>query len=423
MKEFQKSNELVEFWQWSANDKTDGLAHRVMQIIEDVRERKDSALIDYTKKFDGVDIRKFRVEHSAIEKAKNQLDRDFAEIVKNAAENIRRFHSRQIPESWLEKSKNGVTLGQKFTPIESAGIYVPGGRAAYPSTLIMNCVPAQLAGVPRIAVVSPPCQNGEMNPLILGCAGLMEIDEVYCIGGAQAIAALAYGTESVKPVAMITGPGNKYVNEAKRQVFGKVGIDMPAGPTELVIFTDGSVSMEYIIWDLIAQAEHDPDAKTALISTSRNFCKDVLSNIEKFAKSSPRIKIIEKSMGENSAVITVKSINEGIDLINKLAPEHLEILTENPENISKKIKNAGTMFLGGYTPAAVGDYWAGPNHTLPTSGAARFASPLNVMDFMKFSSIVKFGKDALKDAMHSIITFAEYEELFAHAKSIKVRNV
>ncbi|MCH8285039.1 histidinol dehydrogenase, partial [candidate division KSB1 bacterium] len=279
MKEFQKSNELVEFWQWSANDKTDDLAHRVMQIIEDVRERKDSALIDYTKKFDGVDIRKFRVERSAIEKAKNQLDREFAEIVKNAVENIRKYHSRQIPESWLEKSKNGVTLGQKFTPIESVGIYVPGGRAAYPSTLIMNGVPAQLAGVPRIAVASPPCQNGEMNPLILGCAGLMEIDEIYCIGGAQAIAALAYGTESVKPVAMITGPGNKYVNEAKRQVFGKVGIDMPAGPTELVIFTDGSVSMEYIIWDLIAQAEHDPDAKTALISTSRNFNNDVMSNI------------------------------------------------------------------------------------------------------------------------------------------------
>ena len=423
MKEFQKSNELVEFWQWSANDKTDDLTHRVMQIIEDVRVRKDSALIDYTKKFDGVDIRKFRVERSAIEKAKNQLDREFAEIVKNAVENIRKYHSRQLPESWLEKSKNGVTLGQKFTPIESVGIYVPGGRAAYPSTLIMNGVPAQLAGVPRIAVASPPCQNGEMNPLILGCAGMMGFDEIYCIGGAQAIAAFAYGTESVKPVAMITGPGNKYVNEAKRQVFGKVGIDMPAGPTELVIFTDGSVSMEYIIWDLIAQAEHDPDAKTALISTSRNFNNDVMSNIEKFAKSSPRIKIIEKSIGKNSAVITVKSINEGIDLINKLAPEHLEILTENPENISKKIKNAGTMFLGAYTPAAVGDYWAGPNHTLPTSGAARFASPLNVMDFMKFSSIVKFGKDALKDAMHSIITFAEYEELFAHAKSIEVRNV
>lgn len=422
MQIFESKKDLVQFWFSSVEKQDEKLTEAVKNIINDVRIRKDAALFDYTERFDDVKLNSIRVDKNKIKKAQDALDFELKKILIQAAENIKNYHRHQIPKSWTETSEDGITFGQYYSSVESVGIYVPGGRAVYISTLLMNCIPAILAGVPRIAITSPPGSDGNVSPLILACASLLGIGEIYGIGGAQAVAALAYGTESVQPVVKIVGPGNKYVNEAKRQVFGKVGIDMPAGPSEIVILADETAPVNYVIWDLIAQAEHDPDAKTLLITTSDSLLKQVQNNVGRFIEKTLRKKIVSQSLYNSGALMHVASLSEGIDVINTIAPEHLEIMTKNPQNIVKKIRNAGAVFIGFYTPGAVGDYWAGPNHTLPTAGAAKFASPLNVLDFMKFKSITEYNRKAFEKSKNSIVVFARAEKLFAHAQSIEVRS-
>ncbi len=422
MKKFDTPKEVIDFWFSSAEQSGDRTSEVVRDIISNVRLRKDSALKEYTLKFDSVSVEQIRVDAEDIQAAQRNLSPELKDIFLQAAENIRSYHARQIPQSWRETDENGITLGQQYTPVESVGIYVPGGRAVYPSTVLMNCIPAQVAGVERIVIVSPPGQDGKLAPAILGCAGLLGISEIYAVGGAQAIAALAYGTESILPVAKITGPGNKFVNEAKKQVFGKVGIDMPAGPTEVAILADDSVPVEYVAWDIAAQAEHDPDAKTVLITNSKVLLSTFEQTLENVMKSSPRRDYISQSTENNGGIVLVDSIESGIELINQIAPEHTELLIDNANEFSKKIRNSGAVFLGQYTPGAVGDYWAGPNHTLPTGGAAKFASPLNVLDFMKFTSYTGYTWKALSNASKFVSTFAKIEQLFAHAQSVEIRN-
>ncbi len=422
MKKFNTPKEVIDFWFSSAEQSGDRTSEVVQDIISNVRMRKDSALKEYTLKFDGVSVEQIRVDAEDIQVAQRNLFPELKDIFLQAAENIRSYHARQIPQSWRETDENGITLGQQYTPVDSVGIYVPGGRAVYPSTVLMNSIPAQVAGVKRIVIVSPPGQDGKLAPAILGCAGLLGISEIYAVGGAQAIAAFAYGTETIFPVAKITGPGNKFVNEAKKQVFGKVGIDMPAGPTEVAILADDSVPVEYVAWDIAAQAEHDPDAKTVLISNSKVLLSTFEQTLENVIKSSLRRDYISQSTVNNGGVVLVDSIESGIELINQIAPEHTELLIDNANEYSKKIRNSGAVFLGQYTPGAVGDYWAGPNHTLPTGGAAKFASPLNVLDFVKFTSYTGYSRKALSNASKFVSKFAKIEQLFAHAQSVEIRN-
>ncbi len=422
MKILKSKKAVNEFWFSSGESSNEETAETVRKIITDVRTRKDAALKEYTFKYDGTQVASFKISVEEIERAQKGLDPDLRDIFLQAADNIRTFHERQKPDSWLETDKDGITLGLRYSSVESAGVYVPGGRAVYPSTVLMNCIPAQVAGVSRIAIATPPGGNGKISPYILGCAGLLGISEVYSIGGAQAVAALAYGTESVQPVVKITGPGNKYVNEAKKQVFGRVGIDLPAGPTELVIMADDSVPVQYVVWDIAAQAEHDPDSKTLVITTSKalfsNFQKELAVAVER----SPRGDIIKSSTERNGGLILIGSMHEGIDIINDLAPEHTELMVSDDEKLSKEIRNSGALFLGSHTPGAVGDYWAGPNHTLPTAGTARFASPLTVLDFMKCTSITGYSNEALAKISKAVSAFARAEQLYAHARSVEVRN-
>ena len=335
------------------------------------------------------------------------------------------FHERQKPSSQLDFSSDGTTLGWKVTPVDSVGIYIPGGRAIYPSTLLMNVIPAQIAGVSRIAIVSPPDKkSGLPNSLVLACAAFMGIKEIYAIGGVQAIGALAFGTESIEKVVKITGPGNNYITEAKRQVFGAVGIDSLAGPSEIMIVCNrDDIPIEYLARDLLAQAEHDPDAAALLVTTSKKQATEVSKLLKKLTPKLPRHKIIESSFANRSAIIVAKNLDEIFEIINELAPEHLEVLTKQPFEDLNRIRNAGAIFLGPNTPEPVGDYFAGPNHTLPTSGAAKFSSPLGVQDFMKTSSIISYSIERLKDQGEKIIHFAEKEELFAHAAAIRARIV
>ncbi|MFC1553776.1 histidinol dehydrogenase [candidate division KSB1 bacterium] len=422
MKELKNKNDLMEFWNGSFENIDDTVSENVRKIISGVRKNNDKALFDLTEKYDGVRLHKLRVDPAKIVEAFESFDSELKRAFEQAAFNIREFHSGQLPGSWSIGNQEKIYLGQKYSPIESVGIYVPGGKAVYPSTLLMNCIPAQVAGVERIVIVSPPGKDGKISSVILACAGLLGIDEVYSIGGAQSIAALAYGTESIDPVVKITGPGNKYVNEAKLQVFGKVGIDMPAGPTELIIAADSSSRADYIAWDLTAQAEHDPDAKTLLITDSMELAENVRKRLGEIADKTERTDIVKASLLNNSGLYLVADISESVEYINDLAPEHLEIMTEKPFELSKKIRNAGAIFVGEYTPNAVGDYWAGPNHTLPTSGAAKFSSPLNVLDFMKFSSVIGYSKKSLREVSGSINKMAQSEKLFAHGRSVEVRN-
>jgi histidinol dehydrogenase len=413
---------VTEFWFSSEERSNEETAETVRKIITDVRTRKDAALKKYTLKYDGAQVTSFKMSAEEIEQAQESLESELRDIFLQAADNIRTFHERQKPNSWLDSDKDGITLGLQYSPVESAGVYVPGGRAVYPSTVLMNCIPAQVAGVTRIAIATPPDRDGKISQYILGCAGLLGITEVYRLGGAQAIAALAYGTESVKPVVKITGPGNKYVNEAKKQVFGKVGIDLPAGPTEIVILADDSVPIQYVVWDIAAQAEHDPDAKTLVITTSKTLFNDFQKELAAAVERSPRKDIIIRSIEKNGGLFLVDSVPEGVVLINSLAPEHTELMVEGAEKLSKEILNSGAVFLGSHTPGAVGDYWAGPNHTLPTAGAARFASPLTVLDFMKCTSITGYSKEALAKISKAVSAFARTEQLYAHAQSVEVRN-
>ena len=412
-KSFSKSIDVVE--------KTD-VSSTVQEILTTVRKSGDAALREYTEQFDKVIPESWLVPESALEEALDNLEDDLFLVLQQAADNIMLFHERQKTDSQLDFSSDGSVLGWKVTPVDSAGIYIPGGRAAYPSTLLMNAIPAQIAEVPRIALVSPPGPSGLPHPLVMATAAFMGLEELYAVGGAQSIAALAYGTESIEKVVKITGPGNAYVAEAKRQVYGTVGIDSFAGPSEIMIVCDREdIPVDYLVRDMLSQAEHDPDAGAFLVTTSEKQAKKVADRLKKLVPALPRREIIEASFKNRSAIILAEDMEEIFEVVNELAPEHLEVLTKEPFDDLYRIRNAGAIFLGPNTPEPVGDYFAGPNHTLPTSGCAKFSSPLGVQDFVKTSSVISYSAERLQSQGEQIIRFAEEEELFSHAAAIQAR--
>ena len=394
---------------------------QVTEIIDTVAEQKDRALFDYTKKFDNVELTSLRVPENAISNALEELDSNTRNIFEQAIKNIQSFHEKQRQQSWKEVLDDGTLLGQRFSAIDRVGIYIPGGRAVYPSTLIMNAVPAKIAGVPSIVTISPPGSSGLPHPLILATCALLELDEIYAVGGAHGIAALAYGTESIVPVYKITGPGNAYVAEAKRQVFGIVGIDTIAGPSEILILHDDTdIPIEFIVRDLLSQAEHDPDARCTLITVSEITAKKVAQRLENLIPQLPRKEIMMQSIQNNGHIILVDNLDQGVELVNSIAPEHFELLVKDT-GILSKIRNAGAIFVWQWSSEPAGDYYAGPNHTLPTNGAARYASPLGVQDFQKHSSYIEYTRERLMAQGNDIVHFAGLEELHAHAAAIKVR--
>ena len=412
-KSFSKSIDVVE--------KTD-VSSTVQEILTTVRKSGDAALREYTEQFDKVIPESWLVPESALEEALDNLEDDLFLVLQQAADNIMLFHERQKSDSQLDFSSDGSVLGWKVTPVDSAGIYIPGGRAAYPSTLLMNAIPAQIAEVPRIALVSPPGPSGLPHPLVMATAAFMGLEELYAVGGAQSIAALAYGTESIEKVVKITGPGNAYVAEAKRQVYGTVGIDSFAGPSEIMIVCDREdIPVDYLVRDMLSQAEHDPDAGAFLVTTSEKQAKKVADRLKILVPTLPRREIIEASFKNRSAIILAEDMEEIFEVVNELAPEHLEVLTKEPFDDLYRIRNAGAIFLGPNTPEPVGDYFAGPNHTLPTSGCAKFSSPLGVQDFVKTSSVISYSAERLQSQGEQIIRFAEEEELFSHAAAIQAR--
>ena len=413
LKDFSKSIDVDE------NNDVSGI---VQEILKKVHKNGDAALREYTEKFDKATPDTWLVPENALEEALDKLNKDLLLVLQQAADNIMFFHERQKTNSQLDFSPDGSVLGWKVTPVDSAGIYVPGGRAAYPSTLLMNAIPAQIAEVPRIAIISQPGSSGLPHPLVMATAAFMGLKELYAVGGVQSIAALAYGTESIEKVVKITGPGNAYVVEAKRQLYGIVGIDSLAGPSEIMIVSDRQdIPVDYIVRDMLSQAEHDPDAGAFLVTTSENQAKKVAERIKKLVPKLPRKEIIEASFSNRSAIILAKDLEEIFEIINEFAPEHLEILTKKPFEDLYKIRNAGAIFLGPNTPEPVGDYFAGPNHTLPTSACAKFSSPLGVQDFVKTSSVISYSAERLKNQGEQIIRFAEEEELFSHAAAIQTR--
>ena len=394
----------------------------VQEILATVQKSGDAALREYTERFDDVIPESWMVQKSVLAEALESLDHDLFHILEEAADNIMFFHERQKTESQLDFSPDGTVLGWKVTPVDSVGIYIPGGRAVYPSTLLMNVIPAQVAEVPRIALVSPPGPSGLPHPLVMASAALMGLEELYAVGGAQSIGALAFGTESIQKVVKITGPGNAYVAEAKRQVYGTVGIESFAGPSEIMVVCDrDDIPVEYLVRDMLSQAEHDPDAGAILVTTSIKQAKEVAKRLKELVPTLPRRNIIEASFANRSAIIVAEDLSEIFEVINELAPEHLEVLTKQPFDDLHRIRNAGAIFLGPNTPEPVGDYFAGPNHTLPTSGCAKFSSPLGVQDFVKTSSVISYSDERLQNQGEQIIRFAEEEGLFAHAAAIKVR--
>ena len=394
----------------------------VRVIIEDVVAKGDEALIDYTYRFDGLALQPetLRISDQEIDAAEAQCPKEALEALALAKERIEIYHQAQRPQDSQTTDALGVTLGWRWTAIESVGLYVPGGRASYPSSVLMNAVPAKVAGVPRVAMVVPT-PRGETNPLVLAAARLAGVDEVFRIGGAQAVAALAYGTETVKPVAKIVGPGNAYVAAAKRRVFGQVGIDMIAGPSEVLILADSHANPDWIAADLLAQAEHDPAAQSILVTDSSTLADAVEQAVERQLQTLPKAEIAGASWRDFGAIILIDTLENAIPLVDRLAPEHLEIETENAEELAAQVRNAGSIFLGSYTPEAIGDYVGGPNHVLPTARSARFSSGLGVLDFMKRSSILKCDPAALRALGPAAIALGRSEGLEGHARSVAIR--
>lgn len=390
-------------------------------IIADVRARGDEALRDYAKKFDRAELGDLLVSQAEIEEAFAAVGEDFIQTLRMAAANIRHFHEHQVHKDFVVTDTPGVLLGQKYTPIERAGVYVPGGTAAYPSTVLMDVIPAKVAGVKEIVMTTPAGPDGKVNPNILAAAAVAGIDRIVKTGGAQAVAALAYGTESVPAVDKIVGPGNIYVATAKRKVFGKVGIDMIAGPSEILVLADGGANPAWVAADLLSQAEHDKLATPVLVTDSEALAEAVQAELERQIPLLPRAAIARESVDTNGKIVVTDDLTKAIEAANLIAPEHLEICTEDPFAVLGSIKNAGSIFLGRNVPEALGDYFAGPNHTLPTSGTARFSSPLGVDDFVKKSSFIYYTKDALGAVQGRIADFAEREGLHAHAKSVTIR--
>ncbi|MDP5275816.1 histidinol dehydrogenase [Chengkuizengella axinellae] len=395
----------------------------VKNIIQTVMKDKDVALIKYTEQFDGVRCSDLKVTAQELDDAHEQVDAEFLTALRKASYNIRNFHEKQKRNSWMDLQEDGSLLGQVVRPLKRVGIYVPGGTAAYPSSVLMNAIPAQVAGVSEIVMVTPPSTNGQegINPYILAAAKELGIHEVYRVGGAQSIAALAYGTESIRPVDKICGPGNIYVALAKREVYGVVDIDSIAGPTDITIMADEAADAGYVAADLLSQAEHDEMSSAILVTDSENLALQVQNEVEKQLKVLPRKDIASKSISQNSAILTVDHIKEGIEVVNQLAPEHLEVMIEEPMSILGQIENAGAIFLGRYSAEPVGDYFAGPNHILPTNGTARFSSPLNVDDFIKKSSVIYYSKDAILQNGEYIMELARQEGFEGHARSIQIR--
>ncbi|PAV30590.1 histidinol dehydrogenase [Virgibacillus profundi] len=394
----------------------------VLEIIKEVRKNGDDALRRYTEKFDGVNIDKLIVTEEEFSEAGELVTSEFSSALQQAKQNISEFHQAQKEQSWFLNKSGGIMLGQKVTALEKVGVYIPGGKAAYPSSVLMNVIPAKLAGVEKIAIATPPQSNGKINPNVLVAAKEAGADIVYKLGGAQAIAALAYGTESVGKVAKIVGPGNAFVARAKKWVFGDVAIDMIAGPSEICIVADETAPPAYIAADLLSQAEHDESASSICITTNRDLAEDIKAEIDKQTAGLERKDIIKKSLELNGRIIIAKNLMAAFDIVNKLAPEHLQLMIQSPTENIQFIKHAGAIFLGNYSPEPLGDYFAGPNHTLPTNGTAAFSSPLGVYDFVKKSSIISYSEAALQNASESIINLANTEGLTAHANSIQVRR-
>lgn len=401
---------------------TDEQQKIVQAIIADVRKRGDQAIRDYTEKFDQVSLASYKVNENEIEEAYQKLDQQFVTIIKEAAENIRDFHIRQKQQSWMTMKENGTILGQKITPLDAVGVYVPGGTAAYPSSVLMNVIPAQVAGVERIVMVSPAGKNGKLPAGVLVAAHELGIQEIYKIGGAQAIAALAFGTETIQPVDKIVGPGNIFVALAKREVFGNVDIDMIAGPSEIVVLADETAKPNEVAADLLSQAEHDKRASSILVTPSMTFAKQVAIKVEEQLLTLPRKEIAECSIRDYGHIYVTENLEEAIKAVNELAPEHLEIQTKDAMSIVGKIRHAGAIFVGRYSSEPVGDYFAGPNHVLPTNGTARFSSPLSVEDFVKKSSIISYSEQAFQENANKIAAFARLEGLEAHARAIEART-
>ena len=392
----------------------------VRDIIDNVKENGDKALYQYCEKFDKAKLSSLEVSKEEIDEAFATVEPQFIKILKQAAENIRNFHKQQVRQSFILNG-DGYVTGQKITPIEKVGLYVPGGTAAYPSTVLMDSIPAKIAGCEEICITTPPSADGKVNPAILAAAKIAGVDRIFKIGGAQAVAALAYGTETVPKVDKIVGPGNAFVAEAKRQVFGLVSIDMIAGPSEILVIADGKSNPKFVAADLLSQAEHDKMASAVLVTDSEELAEKVSAELERQIPLLPRAEIARISIDNNGKIIVADNLFDVIDVANEIAPEHLELSVDNPFDYLDKIKNAGSIFMGRYSPEALGDYFAGPNHTLPTSGTARFSSPLSVDDFVKKSQYTYYTKETLKKSAESVAFFAEKEGLSAHARSVTVR--
>ena len=396
---------------------------RVNEIIENVREKRDAAIFDYTKRFDGADINaeNILVTEVEIKEAYEKVDEKLLEVIRKALVNIRKYHEKQRQYSWFDSEESGIILGQKVTALEKVGVYVPGGKAVYPSSVLMNIVPARVAGVKKIVMTTPPGKDGKVNPATLVAAKEAGVDAIYKVGGAQAIAALAFGTESVPKVDKIVGPGNIYVALAKKAVFGFVSIDSIAGPSEIMVLADETANPRFVAADLLSQAEHDEMASAILVTTSRDLAEQVSKEVEGFVAQLSRKEIIQKSLDNYGYILVAESMDEAIATVNEIASEHLELVTKNPFETMTKIRNAGAIFVGEYSSEPLGDYFAGPNHVLPTNGTAKFFSPLRVDDFIKKSSIISYSREALEPIYKDIVQFAECEQLTAHANSIRVR--
>ena len=393
----------------------------VRDIIADVRARGDAALFEYCEKFDKVKLNELEVSPEEIDAAMAKVEPAFIEVLQTAAANIRQFHEKQVRNSFIITEREGVVMGQKVTPLSSVGLYVPGGTAAYPSTVLMDAIPAKIAGCKNLIMVTPPARDGSVNPAILAAAKTAGVDRIYKVGGAQAIAALTYGTDSIPPVDKIVGPGNAFVAEAKKQVYGEVAIDMIAGPSEILVVADGASNPRHVAADLLSQAEHDKMASAVLVTDSMALAEAVQAEVERQVRLLPRCEIASASIDVNGKIIVVESIDEAIDIANVLAPEHLELCVDNPFDYLDKVQHAGSIFMGRNCPEALGDYLAGPNHTLPTGGTARFYSPLSVDDFVKKSQYTYFTRPALGAVADKVALFAEKEGLSGHARSVLAR--
>ncbi|MDC0761790.1 histidinol dehydrogenase [Brevibacillus sp. AG] len=393
----------------------------VKAILTSVRQQGDEALRYYTERFDRVLLQNFRVSENEFAEASELVSPQVKAALKEAAENIRAFHERQVRQSWFTTKESGTMLGQLIRPLQRAGLYVPGGTAAYPSSVLMNAIPAKIAGVPEVVITTPPGADGKINPAILVAAQIAGVTEIYKVGGAQAIAALTYGTEQIKAVDKIVGPGNIFVALAKREVFGLVSIDMVAGPSEIAVIADETANPQYVAADLLSQAEHDPMSAAILVTTSKSLAEQVSQEIERQLADLPRKSIAEAAIRDYGAILLVDDLDEGFAVINRIAPEHLEIMMAEPFEHLGKVENAGAIFLGPYSSEPVGDYFAGTNHVIPTNGTARFSSPLSVDDFIKKSSVVSYSKRDLRDNGHKIVALAEQEGLSGHGRAILAR--